>query len=567
MTVVSKHELSARVPDPAGDIQLTIPPGTPGGITLDAGRIPHVQGEITAAVADPMLLEKLDPRDNRRVVIDVSATFLSEQGLVRTRSFDLGIREATPNRADSTVTLTLASDEALLGDYAQLEDDRTPFDLSSSLRAVVNYVLGKAIPGAVLEASPAIDADLTPYWEVTNLLRNPAVVANLNNWSPGGGCTIAWVQSGSSGEVSVTLTAANGAVFAVDTAKYNIPATPGEQYTFSVAQRFTGAGTGGAAQAILRFLDNNNAIISTVEGPQVPAWPTYQERAEVTAVAPPSAAKVAPYVRFIGVSGRNYRLDAGLLHTSRFPVPPFTGADAPNSGYTYAFEGPPNDSASIRTPDVERDPEAMVWRAGESAMDFLEPLLKVAGFRLVCDEQRRWTLRDTDYRADGGQTYRYGVNIKDADENLSRDDDAWFDAAVYVYKWTDANGIAQTRTDAFSLNPDPTKVFRVELTDTPYPGPGRAESIVRRAQSRGRTVTVSAIPRWDEQTDQPLSVRLDGTPIQTGMSGSVRFDFGTDTVQVTSRTTDTPAAAWILIPVGESWLDSPPGGTWKNEVI
>lgn len=559
MTRVSEHAVSALVPASGGDGQVVLS-SVGGSVSLDAGRIPHIDGTLTCAVTDPMLLDDLDPRDSRRVQITAMGTFGE---VVRERTFDLGIRSATPNRADGTVTLQIASDEALLQDFAQTVDDDTPFTLSGSLRAVVNYVLGKAL-GTALEASPALDADLTPFWRVTNLLRNPAVVTNLNNWSPGGGVNLAFVSAGSSGEVGVTMTSPTGAVFAVDTAKYNIPARPGDRYTFSLAHRFVSAG--GSGRVVLRFLDNNDATISEVSSDPTPLGTGYQ-RVEVTAFAPPSAAKVAPYWAVSGGVGRTYRLDQGLLHTSRFPVPPFTGGDADGGGYSYEFEGPSNDSASIRTPGIERDPEALVWSAGMSAMDFLQPLLKTVGYRLVCDEQRRWTLRDGDYRADGVQTYRYGVNIKTADEELSRDDDAWFDAAVYVYSWTDRYGLVQTRTDAYSLADAPTKVLRVELRDTPYPGPGRARNIVQRAQGKGRMVTVGAIPRWDELTDQLLSITLDGTPIQTGITSAIRFDFDTDTVTVSSRTTDTPAAAWILIPANEAWIDSPVGESWIDEVI
>ncbi|WP_292697679.1 hypothetical protein, partial [Microbacterium sp. 69-10] len=147
----------------------------------------------------------------------------------------------------------------------------------------------------------------------------------------------------------------------------------------------------------------------------------------------------------------------------------------------------------------------------------------------------------------GAQAWRYGVNITAADEKLSRDDESWFDGAVYVYRWTDETGAAQTRTDAYALTPSPSKVIRVEL-NTPYPGAGRAQNIVQRSPGKGRTVAVTGIPSWTEQTDQALQVLLDGTPIQTGITSSVRFNLDDDTVTVTSRTTDTPADAIDLLP-------------------
>lgn len=540
MTSATTHRYSATLDD---DTPLSV---SGGNLTLDAGAVPHVQSSITLAVEDVALLDDLDPRDSRRVKLRGSYQWPLGDGNIgfRTRNFDLGIRSTSPDRAAGTVTLELASDEALLADFAQTTDDDTPYDLSSSLRSVVNYVLGKAL-GASLQATPALNADLTPYWSVTNMLRNPAVRGTVNNWSEGGSCTIAFVSEGTTGAVRVTPTGATGAVFAVDTAKYNLNATPGARYTFELAARREAA-LGVTLVPVLRFLDAAGDVILDTEGGSFVTGTSYA-RFGVQGVAPANAVKVAPYVRFITSTGRVFRLDAGILHTSAFPVPHFTGSDASTGEYTFAYQGAADDSPSVRTPVTERDPESLVWRAGVSAMDFLQALLKTVGYRLVCDEQRRWTLRDDSYRAAGTQTWRYGVNITAADENLSRDDETWFDAAVYVYTWTDSDGIAQTRTDSYSLTSTPTKVLRRELRNTPYPGPGRAAQMVSRAQGKGRTVTVSGIPNWLEHTDQELSILLDGTPIQTGISSRVRFDFDTDEVTITSRTTDTPAGAINLL--------------------
>lgn len=558
---------AALIGDP--DVPLSV---RDGRIVLDSSRAPHVEARLTIAmpgtwdtdgdvpewVPDPETLAALDPRLSPRVRI----TATRDGGTPR--EFDLGVRRRPIRHADGTVDLELASDEALLQDYAPLDDDETPFTLAASLRDVIDYVLDAAIPGAALEADPDHDADLTPYWEVTNLIRNPAVVTDLTNWAAGGGVTLSFVSAGSSGEVGVTMTDPTGAVFAVDTSKYNIPARPGERYTFSIAQRYVGS-LGGSGRAVLRFLDNNDAAISEVEGDAVNMTTSY-ERVEVTAEAPPSAVKVAPFWRVSGGTGRTYRLDQALLHTSPFPVPPFTGGDADTGGYSYSFEGPSNDSASIRSPDVERDPEALVWRAGVSALDFLHPLVQAAGFRLVCDEQRKWTLRGEDYRASGFLTARFGVNVIDAEDEIDRERGLWFDAAVRRYVWTDRNGIRQERIDAYALNDPPTRVSTVEI-NAPYPGPGRAEYAVRRAQGRGREVTATMVADWTVHAEQAVSVHLPDAPIQLGITDRVEFDLGTDRMTLATRTTEVSPLAWVLIPEGETWLDSPIGESWIEEEV
>ncbi len=162
-------------------------------------------------------------------------------------------------------------------------------------------------------------------------------------------------------------------------------------------------------------------------------------------------------------------------------------------------------------------------------------------------------------------TYRYGVNLIDASETLSRSSDEWYDGAVVRYRHV-AGGLEQIRDDTWALTDPPSKVILREI-NAAYPGPGRAEYMVRRAQGKGRTVTVTAQATWDEAAEQPLTTTLDGTPIQTGVANRVQFDLSRNEVTVTSRTTDTPAAAWILIPGGERWIDSPAGESWTEEVI
>ncbi|KTR77429.1 hypothetical protein NS234_07435 [Microbacterium oxydans] len=736
MSSESTHRYTARVLDVAGDIVLSLDNGGAGGVTLDASRYPHAQGEVIVNVADPMLLAKLDPRDSRRVVIDVDAVLADA---TRNRSFDLGIRVVKPDRAGSKVTITLASDEALLGDFAQLVDDGTPRTYQASLRAVCDYVLGRVgglapnraqgprgtsttgwsasqsgsgnptltptttvglnvggegidtflraqattastyidirgtatnnllvaplgtaitvsnwvrpssitaplgrvyvtqydasgtvlgtsdvvatvtsgqftrvsatvarLPGAVrvvpifritgtvpvggrldatgfvteqtsrlgpyrdfMLASGTEDANVTAYWPITNLITNPSIEVNADGWTAGTNASAVSRQPVTfdppSGFGLRWTTNAAGISYADYAAASGIRVTGGRWYVLAGHLICSAAST---VHARVHFKDQQGVTIAQVTGANLAVAGSAWSRPFVIAKAPAAATSASVHFGYQATAaGQQPYVDAAMFYEGNEVVPYFDGATANIAAYAYSWSAAVHASSSSRTPTVERPPESLVWRAGVSGMAFLEPLLKAAGLRLVCDEQRRWTLRNSDYRADGNQTYRHAVNIEAAEETLSREDDAWFDGAVYAYVWTDRDGIEQRRIDAFALTANPTKVIQVEVPDTPYPGPGRAESIVRRAQGRGRTVSASAIPTWTERTDQTLSVLLEGTPIQTGIAGSVRFDFDTDTVTVTSRTTDTPAAAWILIPAGERWIDSPVGGTWKNEVI
>ncbi|WP_298038315.1 hypothetical protein, partial [uncultured Microbacterium sp.] len=67
-----------------------------GRITLDSSRAPHIEATVDLSITEASVLDDLDPRDSRRIVIDAGG-----------RSFDLGIREVTPNREDARVTVRL----------------------------------------------------------------------------------------------------------------------------------------------------------------------------------------------------------------------------------------------------------------------------------------------------------------------------------------------------------------------------------------------------------------------------------------------------------------------------
>lgn len=407
----STHTYQAYLLADPDDIELAIQSGS---IRLDAGSSPHVTASLDVAIGswsytvveypdeegygygegpygglgyggyysmpawstDVETLIALDPRENARIRIDVNAITASG---VQTRSFDLGLRERSIDYLNSTITLNLASDEGLLEDYGPLADDTAPLALASSLRDIIDYVLGEAIPGAALESTPAIDADLTP--------------------APGGS-----------------------------------------------------------------------------------------------------------------------------------------------------------------------EDDAFTWQAGQSALDFLHPLVQVAGYRLVCDEARQWTLRSEDYYADGSTMIRHGVNMIEADETIDRESGIWFDAAVTRHTWTDSGGLEQIRTDSYALTTPYTRLALFER-DTPYPGPGFSEYAVRRAQQRGREVTATSVSDWRVNAEQPVTIYLADAPIQTGLTQSVEFDLSTDRMTINTRTVDTPDAAWLLIPEDETWLDQPLGESWTEEVI
>jgi hypothetical protein len=61
----------------------------------------------------------------------------------------------------------------------------------------------------------------------------------------------------------------------------------------------------------------------------------------------------------------------------------FDGATTDTSMYRYDCTGDVYNSTSTRTPLVDRGPDALIWTAGQTAWNFLTPILQAVGWRLV----------------------------------------------------------------------------------------------------------------------------------------------------------------------------------------
>lgn len=563
-----------------------------GSITLDDTAAPHVQGGIEIAwpghweivpdnlpvaygglvwVRDDDVLAALDPRLTPRVRVEVDGQY---PAFSVHREFDLGVRTRVPDQVSRVVQLGLASDEALLDDYAPLADDDTPFDLAASLRDVVDYVLGEAVPGASLAVSPANDADMTPYWSVTNLLLNPSAESSITNWSAAGNCTIFHAAIGRTGPGSCGFTSAAAGDLAVSPMSLSgkTGVTSGRSYVLDgYGQRGLSSAVpaGTTIRAVIRWVDANGAtpwadVLGNAVVMGTGAWST---RTIALGEAPAGAVAMFPFFRVTGATaaGQIGYIEDAMVHEGTRSIPFFHPTHAVTPGYTVAWSNVANASTSTRTPIVARDPESLTWRAGDTGIEFLQPLVQAAGFRLVCDETRTWTLRDESYLAPGSLNIKYGVNLIEGSDAIRRDDGVWFDARVTRYRWTDRDGIQREAVDAFTLIDPPTRVDRIEV-NAPYPGPGRSEYAVRRAQGRGREVDASAVARWTEHAEQSITVELDGAEIQYGKTSRVTFTLGPgdarDRVVVTTRTTDIDPDAWLLGDDTQDWMTGDLTETW-----
>lgn len=525
----------------APDVELHIDRRAAGDITLDPGQAPHVQGAVTFNPRSRAVLDALDPRVSARVRIECESVF---PGGVSSRVFDLGLRRRAVSQKDAVAVTRLASDEALLDDYRPLADAGL-FALQGSLRAIVNHVLAAAIPGATL-APGTIDPPVRALIDSQNLVRNPRAQLNLNDWSG----SVALTRHAAGGPVwapSYAILQSPGVGVLISYSEAGVPLQGGKRYRLSAD---IGAPVGQiiALDALVKDAAGTT-ILDVAESPVAKDGSAFQ-RLSVVFDAPATAAKAQLRAFTTGPVAAGQYFGVTGWRVSEVTIDPtdtgYYDGDTPDTAeYSYSWAAGGAFSTSNRVDILGRADDLLVWRAGVSALEFLMPIVQAFGLRLVCDEHRVWTLRDENYRAPGALSVRYGINMVDGDDTLDRDG-GWFDAAVVRHRWRDQNNVEQERTEAFALHTPYTRCVLFERT-TPYPGPGFAEYAVRRAQGRGRDVSVTRVPDWSEQPEQLATLILDGAPIQIGITQAVTFDLGNTLVTVTSRTTDTPPGAIDLL--------------------
>lgn len=540
---ISTHTYTAVIP---GTVDRPI--NVSGGeVVIDESSSPHVQAFIRIPVPDADTLAALDVRSSPppRVVVTATGTF---PGYTQVRTFDLTVREVTVAHASGVADVLLTSDEALVMDAAPSVDQDLAA-IASSLRDVVDYVLDTI--GASLEATPSHDANVTPYWSVTNLVSNSSFEFDTAGWSNG---SLATGLAPSTAAVFVGTksghwrTTGAGKSF-IDSDRIRV--TPGAYYTASVyLNHLGGASTTPRPGGILvRWFDARGTALRDEYSMPVTVTQFDWARAYMTVLAPTSAveATIHPYFES-NVADRFVAVDAVMFYEGRKVIEFFDGLTLDDDNYSYVYSDEIlEQGTSTRVPVNERDPEALVWKAGQSGMDFLAPLVQSAGLRLVCDEGRNWTLRDETYVAPLSLDIRRGVNLIDGTNKLSRDDDTWFDAAVTVYTWvTRDDGKRFERMERYAP-PGYTRLRRFER-NTPFPGSGFSEYAVRRARGRGREVSATAVANWTAAAEQQVSIRLgDGSPVQIGRTSRVRFSLDRDEMSILTRSVDTPAGAIDLL--------------------
>lgn len=505
---------------------------TDAEITLDASRVMYGTGSALLKL-DPATAAQIDPRIATRVEVTLSTALDGSDE----RSFDLGLRARRIDHAGRTISLELATDEAMLNDYAPLAPDRNPRTYEASVRALCNYVLGKI--GASLAAG-TVDANITAQWATTNLVVNPCARVATTGWQADVATGTATVIRGTTAVTPVpgvtsmfNVTAGAGVTSWVQARAAAIRANEGDSYT--VSGYYFGSSANRTVASGVDWYDANGTRIGSTTSPSQVIGAAVWHRASVTVTAPRGAASMRPFVRvWNGLpSGQWFRVTGMLVTPGEDLVTYFDGATTATGAYTFGWTDTADDSTSERyiAWGVERSPDMFIWEAGVSAWDFLEPILAGQSMRLYCDEKRVWRLITNQHETTNTVTVTPDNMAADDDEITRDDTERYATGCVVNWSWTE-RGKPRTYRETFGL---PHRVHVIDM-NAPYPGQGLAEAIVNRRATQGRTQDIEAVPNLATEPFGLVNITPPTLPATVEQVESVTFTTTADTMRITTRT-------------------------------
>nr|WP_315266030.1 hypothetical protein [Microbacterium lemovicicum] len=484
------------------------------------------------------------------------------------REFDLVLRRREVSHDQKTLRLDLESDERLLQGYAQLTDDTNAYLRQDSLRSIVNYVLGKVIPGTTLQTTGAPDVPFYTLSDSVNLYKDPRVTADHGtptnvtrtydtSW-PG------VIEGAAHNGILLTSPTSNDSYVSIggDTGGMRLGMTAGKSYYVSatgvVKSTIGGTGPSGTDANTGTVKNRQRAIVihamvggvyRVIHSNQVTNTVGSAQRVSVVFNLPANTTEA--FVRFYhgGTSGSISWSQFRLTETDERPGVEnqsyFWGGKPATPDYTYSWTGASDNSTSRRTPRFDRSPELLLWDAGKSAADFLMPIVAAAGYRLVCDEQRRWWLLDPALHSVSGRFTAMPQNTTKGTDTVDLAEQTGVDGVIVEYRWINDQGLTQVRKDTAGAS---GRVYK-ETVESRYPGPGRAAAILARRTGQGRQQDVIVASDFRIQPWQEVAISLPGTGYQLGNVTSVQWGLSTGTMGIASTgLRNTLAGAVDLLP-------------------
>lgn len=150
--------------------------------------------------------------------------------------------------------------------------------------------------------------------------------------------------------------------------------------------------------------------------------------------------------------------------------------------------------------------------------DFIETLTTAAGFRVYCDEQRRWYLIAT-ASTSGSLVLDDTDNITAFQKTISRETQ-WYNQAVIQYDTPTEGTIFD---EYYATGTGALRTLYVKKENMTFPGMGAAQAIIERSLTRGEIYSIEAIANFDARPRQTLTVDITGEPIKSGIVQSISW--------------------------------------------
>ena len=549
-----------------GDLDELVP--EIGTASLDAVRVPYAVSEVTIPLTTRDLGEAINPRDGLRATL-----VAGDDATGASRTFDLSVRSREIDHVARKIRIRMESDESVLQTWAPLADDPTPREHEASLRALVEYVLDQV--GATLEPGDA-DADLTATWDAENIFTDPRYARTAGGGYGQSGVSTSvdttWVATEDLWGVHLHTATATDSYVSLSNAGTGLPygLKAGETYVFaatgSVRAAMGGAVYDGRVRRLCVFVRPDPSVgftmYASAEVPNVAeSGASAGTRVAVEFTVPDTPTAEVVIRAYHGASSgtitwRAFQLGKRRANISVDQNGVFLCGQTPDSAvYLYDWNGTQDISASSRKAVVARPPELFIWRAGDTAWDFLEPLTSAAGFRLFCDESRTWRLVDHAKYTTPGRLSIAGWNAYRGTDQINIADPGDACTGVVIrYRWDDA-GTVREMVDAAG---EPGSVYVVKL-DKPYPGPGAAAAILASRAGRGRAQDVTALSNWAATPSMEASISLPATVEQIGRLTSVEWELKSPLMRIgTSGLTDAAPGTWLAWDPEQAWEDVDP---------
>lgn len=478
--------------------------------SMDTTRAPYITIDVTITRPDAATLTLLDPRDDARVTLTL--TDGPDERPIRATVMAVIVRHR-----DGLADLRLASREAVAIGWAPITDDLT-MRLGGTARQVVAHVLDQI--GETLTPGTA-DGDLTAYWSITNAVTNPRTVSvDPLGFALGvnaeGLTTVASIH-GFAGSAIRWASLVAGPCRIVTTTWVDVQ--PGDEV--SARADLWAPGSGMTGRVIIRFTNADGFAhpITEAAGPHVPLDEPEPVTSTATGVAPYGATRAYLLAeRIAGGAGGLTELTKPLLYKGPLGAAPFNPeweiGTAGEYGYSWDDATLPDASASTRDPILPREPDALTWRAGTSAWDYLQPMLTDIGLLLYNDEAGDWHLIDP--ATVTGETHEIGAgDLIDCRETIDPAADDSMTGVAVRYLWTTPPTVVTAGTSG--------RVLVVEQPPLVYPARDAAARILARRTGSGLTTRLQAVPDITISPRDQITLTGPGAPV-AGVVRSVEWD-------------------------------------------